>query len=59
MRGLVDALVPVVIVCAVALCAWFVVERFSPDALLTKIVQVVIFVVVLLVVLTKLLPLAV
>jgi hypothetical protein len=40
------------------LIAWWVNDRFSPDPLITKIVQVVIFIVALVVVITKLLPLA-
>lgn len=57
MHALVAILVPVIVVVVVGLIAWWIVERFSPDPLITKIVQVVIFAVVLIVVLTKLLPL--
>lgn len=57
MHALVAVLVPIIVVVVVGLIAWWIVERFSPDPLVTKIVQVVIFAVVLIVVLTKLLPL--
>lgn len=57
MHMLVAALVPIIIVVAVALIIWYVAERFSPDPLVTKIVQIVLFVVVLVVLLLKLFPL--
>lgn len=41
---------------AVLLVLWFVVERFSPDALITKISQVVIFILAVIVVMRELLP---
>lgn len=56
MHALVAILVPVIIIIAVALILWYVVERFAPDPLIKKICQIVIFVVVLVVMLTKLLP---
>ena len=52
----VAVLVPIIIVIAVALIIWVVTERFSPDPLITKIVQIVLFVVVLVVVIMKLFP---
>ena len=52
-----STLVSLVIIVGVLLVAWYITERFSPDPLLTKIVQIVIFVIALVVVLTKLLPL--
>lgn len=57
MHGLLSVLVPVVIAIAVGLIVWIIAERFSPDPLITKIVQIVVFVVVLVVCLTKLVPL--
>lgn len=57
MHALVAVFVPVIIIIAVALILWYVIERFSPDPLVTKICQIVIFVVVLVVILTKLFPL--
>lgn len=41
----------------VALIIWWAAERFSPDPLITKIIQVIVFAVVLIALLTKLLPL--
>lgn len=51
-----SALFSVVILVAVLIAAWFVVERFSPDPLLTKLCQLVIFVLAVGLVLFKLLP---
>jgi hypothetical protein len=56
MHAIAGVLVPVIVVVMLALIAWWVTERFSPDPLITKIVQVVIFAVVLIVVILKLLP---
>ena len=55
--GLVGTLVPIIIIIAVALIIWYVAERFSPDPLITKIVQIVVFVVVLVALIMKLFPL--
>lgn len=41
---------------AVLLCAWYILERFSPDPLLTKICQIIIFVLAILLVIRTLLP---
>ena len=57
MHALVAVLVPVIITVVVGLIIWYVAERFSPDPLITKIVQIVIFAVVLIVLLLKLTPL--
>lgn len=57
MHGLLAILVPIIIVVAAGLIIWYVAERFSPDPLITKIVQIVVFVIILVVCLTKLLPL--
>ena len=57
MHALLAVLVPVIIAVVVGLIVWFVAERFSPDPLVTKIVQIVVFAVVLIVCLTKLVPL--
>ncbi len=40
------ALVPLLIFLAVVIVVWLITVRFSPDPLLTKIVQIIIFVVV-------------
>jgi uncharacterized membrane protein len=47
-----------IIAVAVLIIAWMIIERFSPDPLITKIAQIGIFVVALLLVLKLLLPLA-
>jgi len=57
MSALVSILVPIIIVVVVGLIIYWVAERFSPDPLITKIVQVVVFAIVLIVLITKLLPL--
>jgi type IV secretory pathway TrbL component len=57
MHALVGLLVPIIILIAVALIIVWAAERFSPDPFITRIVQVIVFVVVLIFLLTKLLPL--
>lgn len=52
------AIVSIIIICAILIAAWLVVERFSPDPLITKLAQIGIFIIALIVVVTKLLPLA-
>ena len=52
------AIIPIITIIACALIAWVATDRFSPDPLLTYIVKIVIFVVVLLVIILKLLPMA-
>lgn len=54
---MIEALVHLIVAIAVLIIAWFVVERFSPDPLISKICQVIIFCIALLVILTMLLPL--
>lgn len=56
MSALLNALVPIIIVVVVALIIWYAVERFSPDPFITKIVKIIVFAVVLIVLLTKLVP---
>lgn len=56
MHALTAILVPVIVVVIVGLIIYWVAERFSPDPLITKIVQVIVFAVVLIVLITKLLP---
>jgi hypothetical protein len=53
---MINAFVEIIIAVAILIVAWLVVERFSPDGLITKICQIIIFVIALLLVLTKLLP---
>ncbi len=49
-------LVTLIIAVCILIVAWFVVERFSPDPLITKICQIIIFVIALLLIVQKLLP---
>lgn len=51
-----DLIVNTIIVAAFAIAAWWLTERFSPDALLTKLVKLLIFVAVLVWVIVKLVP---
>jgi Co/Zn/Cd efflux system component len=51
-----DTLIQLIIAIAVLLVVWWVAERFSPDPLITKIVQVIIFVLALVLVFTRVLP---
>ncbi len=51
-----NALVSLLIAVCVLICIWFVVERFSPDELITKIAKIIIFVLALLLVVKLLLP---
>ena len=51
-----STLVTLIIACCILIVAWFVVERFSPDPLLTKICQIIIFLIALLLIVQKLLP---
>ncbi len=57
MHGLVAVLVPIIIVIAVGLIVLAIVERFSPDPLVTTIVRWVVFALILIVCISKLLPL--
>lgn len=57
MHGLAGLLVPTIIVIALALIIVWCAERFSPDPLITKIVQCVVFVAVLVFLLKEFLPL--
>jgi len=55
MSGLVALLVPLIILIVVALIIVYVADRFSPDPLITKIINLVVFAVVLIWLITKLL----
>lgn len=57
MHSLIATLVPLIIVIVVAVIILAVSERFSPDPLITTIVRWVVFAVVVIVALTKLVPL--
>ena len=53
-----SGLVQLIIAIAVCIVAWMCIQRFSPDPLITKIAQIIIFVVVVVIVLKMVLPLA-
>jgi hypothetical protein len=57
MTALLHALVPIIVIVVVALIIWYAAERFSPDPFITRIVQIVLFAVVLIAILLKLVPL--
>ncbi len=50
------SLFQVIVIICVLLIAWWCLQRFSPDPLVTKIGQVIIFLVALFLIITKLLP---
>ena len=56
MHSLVAMLIPLLVILGVCLILWFVVERFSPDPLISQICKIIIFLVAIVAVLTKLLP---
>jgi hypothetical protein len=55
---MIDTLLNLIIILAVLIVAWFIIVRFSPDELITKICQVIIFIIALVVIVRTLLPLA-
>ena len=57
MAALVALIVPIVVLVVVALIIVWVAERFSPDPLITKIAQVIVFACVMIFIVSKLLPL--
>jgi hypothetical protein len=57
MHALIALLVPLIILVVVALIIVYVADRFSPDPLITKIVNIIVFAAVLIWLVTKLLPL--
>ena len=57
MGALIAALVPIIVIVVVALIIWYAAERFSPDPFITKIIQIIVFAVVLIALLLKLTPL--
>ena len=57
MAALLALLVPIIILIIVALIIIYCAERFSPDPLITKIIQIIVFGVVLIFLITKLVPL--
>ncbi len=57
MAALTALLVPMIILVVVCLIIWYAAERWSPDPFITKVVQIVIFAIVLIFIITHLLPL--
>lgn len=57
MSSLIAMLIPIIVLVVIGLIIIWVTERFSPDPLITKIIQVVVFAVVLIALLIKLVPL--
>jgi hypothetical protein len=56
MSGLVALLIPAIVVIVIAIVVLAINARFSPDPLITKIVNIVVYALVLIWLLTKLLP---
>ena len=56
MQGFVSALIPILIIVGAGIIALLINERFSPDPLVTKIVQWVIYILMVIMVITRLLP---
>jgi hypothetical protein len=52
-----QGLIQLVIALGVLIIAWLITERFSPDPLITRIVQIILFVIALIVIFKLLLPL--
>lgn len=57
MHALIAILVPIIVLVVVAIIILAVTERFSPDPLITTIVRWIVFAIVVIVLLTKLVPL--
>lgn len=56
MNGFVSVLIPILIIVGAGIIALLINERFSPDPLVTKIVQWVIYILMIVMVITRLLP---
>lgn len=54
--GLLALFVDIIIVVCLALVAWYLIQRFSPDPILTKIFGIVLFLLVFLVVVSDIFP---
>ena len=55
---MIGSLLNLIIVLAILIVAWLIIARFSPDPLITKICQIILFVIALVVVIKMVLPLA-
>lgn len=53
-----SGLLSLIVIVAILIIAWIIVERFSPDPTITLIAKIVIFVAALYILLAKMLPLA-
>ncbi len=51
-----SALISLIVAICILIVAWLCVERFSPDPLITKICQIIIFIIALYLVVQKVLP---
>jgi hypothetical protein len=56
MQSFVSALIPILIIVGAGIIALLINERFSPDPLVTKIVQWVIYILMIVMVISRLLP---
>lgn len=56
MQGFVSALIPILIIVGAGIIALLINERFAPDPLVAKIVQWVIYILMIIMVITRLLP---
>lgn len=56
MQSFVAALIPILIIVGAGIIALLINERFSPDPLVTKIVQWVIYILMVIMVISRLLP---
>lgn len=56
MNAFVSALIPILIIVGAGIVALLINERFSPDPLVTKIVQWVIYILMIVMVISRLLP---
>lgn len=56
MNAFVSALIPILIIVGAGIIALLINERFSPDPLVTKIVQWVIYILMVIMVISRLLP---
>jgi hypothetical protein len=57
-HGLAQGLFQIIVIICVVVLVWLLATKFSPDPLITKIVQVVVFLIALWVAFFKLLPMA-
>jgi hypothetical protein len=56
MQGFVSALIPILIIVGAGIIALLINERFAPDPLVAKIVQWVIYILMIIMIISRLLP---